>query len=603
MTEVSIVVVTYHTGPALWVCVESVLRQPECVQLIIVDNGNPADVVSRLEALSQSDSRVCYLKQQKNLGFAKACNTGVNKATAEYVLLLNPDCVLPKQALSRSVEELNRRPDVALVGCRLIDPDGTEQRGSRRNIMTLRNSVMDAIGLSRLLPVHERLNIHTEPMPDQPHEVAAISGAYLFSRTRDYLALGGLDEGYFLHMEDMDFCKRIRDVAKKIVCIPDVNVIHFRSSSDASDAFVEWQKTKGFIRYFSKHFRTHYLPGLLPLFYLGIVLRYALMQLFGLVRPLANPDAYHDRQMRRSIALQHYLFKEPLHESLKDKHFLITGASSQIGLCLIGLLLASGSKVMAFSRETPSPLLHPHLTWRQFDLGLKSFAEEEAVSMTLIHTAPIWLLPAQIERLAQLGIRRVVAFSSTSIIGKQESNDPHEQETVAALKVAEESLAMQCVAHQISYTILRPTMVYGVGLDANVTRIARTIARYGMFPIYGAAQGKRQPVHAEDLAKAALQCASHPKTVNKTYTCSGGSIVTYRQMIEQIATALGKPVRLVRIPLMRPLLNLLGKLYGASHINGEMATRMNRDLMFDFQDAFIDFGYEPRLFQVTTDML
>jgi GT2 family glycosyltransferase/nucleoside-diphosphate-sugar epimerase len=603
MTGISVVVVTYRTGPALWLCLDSVLKQSDCSELIVVSNGNPKDVLARIEDLKSRDSRVRLIVQGKNTGFSKACNAGARVATGEYILLLNPDCILPANALKRGVDELSMRPQAALAGCRLVDVDGTEQRGSRRNLMTPLNAIADALGLSLLLKPDQRLNLHAEAMPDKVHIVPAVSGAYLFCRKRDYLSLGGLDESHFLHMEDMDFCYRIHAAGKNVICIPDIEVIHFRSSSDAPDRFVEWQKTKGFIRYFYRHFKGRYIPGALALFSLGIVARYLLKLILGVLRPFTHPESYRTRDMMRSIVVHGYAQKESLHESLAGKHFLVTGASSQIGLCLIGRLLGSNAHVLAFAHESESPMRHPNLIWRNFDLSQQSFANEEAVSQILIHTAPIWLLPAQIPRLAELGIKRIVAFSSTSVVGKQDSKDPYEIETVAKLKEAEEAIRERCETHQITYTILRPTMVYGVGLDANISRIGRTLARYGMFPIYGEAEGKRMPVHADDLGIAVLQCISHPKTYGKTYVCGGGSVVTYRQMVEKVAQALEVKPRFIRIPLFLAMLNLLGKLYGASHINAEMALRMSRDLVFDQDAAFIDFGYEPRVFHVLSDML
>jgi GT2 family glycosyltransferase len=121
-------------------------------------------------------------------------------------------------------------------------------------------------------------------MPAETHAVPAISGAFMALRRADYARLGGLDEGYFLHVEDLDFCKRVHDAGGTIVCVPSVRVTHALSTSDVSSCFVERCKARGFLRYFRKHFARNTNPLLLWGVYTGILARCALRSARSCVR-------------------------------------------------------------------------------------------------------------------------------------------------------------------------------------------------------------------------------------------------------------------------------------------------------------------------------
>jgi nucleoside-diphosphate-sugar epimerase len=125
-------------------------------------------------------------------------------------------------------------------------------------------------------------------------------------------------------------------------------------------------------------------------------------------------------------------------------------------------------------------------------------------------------------------------------------------------------------------------LIYGSGEDANVSAAARFIARFGFFPLAWNAQGLRQPVHADDLAAAALAALDRPQSIGKFYALPGGETLAYRAMIERIFEALGRRPRFVRIP-------------GLAAVS-DLAKRMARDQAFDIGPAARDLGYAPRRF-------
>jgi nucleoside-diphosphate-sugar epimerase len=297
----------------------------------------------------------------------------------------------------------------------------------------------------------------------------------------------------------------------------------------------------------------------------------------------------------RERLLENIISATPASTVYSGKTLLLTGASGQIGLNVAGLALARGARVIAVCHQTRITYSHPHLTWLNADLTVpKSFFVPPADA--LIHTAPIWLLPDVMLGIVGAGIDRIVAFSSTSVISKRDSANAAELAMVDILAEAEERLSRIAAERDLHLTLLRPTMIYGMGIDANITRMARMIRKFGFVPIYKPASGLRQPVQARDLAEAALAVWGNPTTYGKAYNLGGGQALSYRAMVERLFRHLGKKPFLVPLPFLPYLLDVLNSHYPFMHVNGEIARRMNRDLVFDIGPAAEDFGYRPRGF-------
>ena len=274
---------------------------------------------------------------------------------------------------------------------------------------------------------------------------------------------------------------------------------------------------------------------------------------------------------------------------------LLTGASSQIGLFLIPRLLRDGHQLFAISRR-----------WRNGDDGVQWLLDDVSSPTTswppvdiLIHIAPLRLLPELLPNFLDKGGRRVICFGTTSRYSKAISSDTKEQAFAAEQITAEAKIAELCKAANAAWTVFRPTLIYGAGMDRNVTVIARIIRRFGLFPLFGAASGRRQPVHADDLAAACVAVLAEPKAFNVAYDLGGGETLTYRQMVERIFAAEERTPRFVPVPLaaFRAAMWCVSRIPRFKDFNAEMARRMNEDLVFDFSAAVRDFGFAPRTFQ------
>ena len=272
---------------------------------------------------------------------------------------------------------------------------------------------------------------------------------------------------------------------------------------------------------------------------------------------------------------------------------LVLGATSLIGRFALPCLAAKGRAVIAVSRSPGSD--GPGLRWAQADLRAPDLTLPQAEAA--LSLSPIWLLPDALPALKRAGVLRLVAFSSTSRFTKADSAEADERDVARRLAEGEAAVAAFCEAEGIAWTVLRPTLIYAEGHDANVSRLARLIARFGVFPLAGAGAGRRQPVHAADLASVAVAALGRPQSVNAGYDLPGGETLTYRAMVVRIFHGLGRRPRIVTVP---PSLWRLGLRLARSRlpgVNAAMGARMDADLVFDSGPAARDLGWSPRPFR------
>ncbi len=229
------------------------LADPAVGQVVLVDNGNDAETQAELARRAAAVPTLTVLTGHGNIGFAAGCNRGARAATGRFLLLLNPDCLIEPGSLGALLAAIGdpRSPWIATM--RVLDERGAEQRGSRRNPGTPGQCLVEALRLDRLLPL-TRLNLNDAPLPPGPTVVPAISGAFMLMARATYDALGGMDEGYFLHVEDLDFCRRLADRGGVAYFVPSLRCVHVKGTSRASALAVERHKLAGFRRFFATHF-------------------------------------------------------------------------------------------------------------------------------------------------------------------------------------------------------------------------------------------------------------------------------------------------------------------------------------------------------------
>jgi nucleoside-diphosphate-sugar epimerase len=242
----------------------------------------------------------------------------------------------------------------------------------------------------------------------------------------------------------------------------------------------------------------------------------------------------------------------------------------------------------------PAPILYECRNERFVDWFRGDLEKPETLTFpsftTLYCTADAVLLADALPRMFNPSLRRVVAFSSTSVTTKQDTEVAAERETIRKLADAERRIAAACERHNVGWTILRPTLIHAEGRDTNITPLSRLIRRFGFTPLVGGAPGLRQPVHAEDLAIGAIAA------VNNIYALPGGETLAYREMIGRIFDGMRLPRRTISVPplLWRAGFMLAKPLFPGANV--AMGTRMMKDMTFDSTPAVQDFGWNPRKF-------
>lgn len=271
----------------------------------------------------------------------------------------------------------------------------------------------------------------------------------------------------------------------------------------------------------------------------------------------------------------------------------VLGATSFVGKSLLPLLTSSGCEVSAYSRQ---PVQHDagNVKWFQLDASPSTI---QAEINSWICVAPIWVLSGYLPWLKSMGAQRVVVLSSTSRFTKTGSSSVSEQALAKSIADSEQLLIEWAEANGITWIILRPTLIYGLGLDKNVGEIARFIRRFSFFPLFGKGRGLRQPVHVQDVAGACVAALRGPIS-NRAYNISGGEKLTYREMVARVFKALGRTPRMLPVPLaaFRLAVAMLRLLPRFRKWTPAMAERMNQDMVFDHTEAAKDLGFNPRPF-------
>ena len=279
---------------------------------------------------------------------------------------------------------------------------------------------------------------------------------------------------------------------------------------------------------------------------------------------------------------------------------LVFGASGQIGEALLARLDARDWQVFAVSRISRPP--SSNVQWLPGGFaGIEGLPGSVDV---IFSTGPLDGF-AQWYARGLVATPRVVAFGSTSLDTKQTSGDAYERDIVARLQAAEKIVFDTASANGAAATLLRPTLVYGAGRDQTLARIAAMARRLRFFVLPHGATGKRQPVHVDDLAAAAVAVVDVPATHARAYALPGGETLAYRDMVARTLAALDSPARLWTFPMpvfraMLSLARLAGVMRG---LTDEAVARMREDLVFDATPAQRDFGYAPRPFELDAKAL
>lgn len=273
---------------------------------------------------------------------------------------------------------------------------------------------------------------------------------------------------------------------------------------------------------------------------------------------------------------------------------LVTGGTGFTGSRLIPLLLKNGIQVRALVRPTSDRSLLSALTveWATGDLAdTESFTAALRGVDALVNIASLGFGHAEsiVRAAKEAGVRRGLFISTTAIFTQLNAGSK-------SIRLAAEE-AIQ--ASGLEYTILRPTMIYGSPRDRNMWRLIRLLRITPIMPIFGDGESLQQPIFVDDVSQAVLLALQNDVTIHKSYNIAGKDPLTYNQVIDTVASALGKRVWKLRLPYM-PIVRALQfteRMRLRLPIKAEQVLRLNEDKSFSYEDAKRDFGFTPRSFE------
>ncbi len=238
--KIRIIIVNYCAVEMTERCVGSIVDHGIAppAQITIVDNCSPDGSFARLQRLHAS---VDVVAASANRGFGAGLNLGARRSDSDYILALNPDTYFETDTLGPVLEFLDREQDVGIVGLDLVNPDGTRQFSARRFYSLLDVVARRVALLGRILRGHVSGHLMVQSWTAAlPFDADWVMGTGMVIRRDVFEALGGMDERYFLYMEDVDLCARTWKAGKRVVGLPTCYLIHAHQRSSARNPF-GWQ--------------------------------------------------------------------------------------------------------------------------------------------------------------------------------------------------------------------------------------------------------------------------------------------------------------------------------------------------------------------------
>ncbi|MGH8618835.1 MAG: glycosyltransferase family 2 protein [Burkholderiales bacterium] len=233
------VIVNYRTPDLTLKCVASILRMDvaAAADIVVVENASPDASAERLAR--ELPPGVRLVVSDRNGGFGAGVNIGGTASDREFVLILNPDTYFEDRSLDQALAVFDREPDVGVVGLNLVYPGGERQHSARRFY-----SLLDVIGrrlpIGRFWPIKPRLDRHlmvSAWASGAPFEAEWVMGTGFLIRRELFARLGGMDEAYFLYMEDVDLCARVWQAGFRVVCVPAAKLVHDHQRGSAAGPF------------------------------------------------------------------------------------------------------------------------------------------------------------------------------------------------------------------------------------------------------------------------------------------------------------------------------------------------------------------------------
>ncbi|MBT7672531.1 MAG: glycosyltransferase [Proteobacteria bacterium] len=593
MNNLSIIIVNYNSGSILETLVDYLLQTLTMAEVILVDNNSldrSADFATKLNG-------VHLISQPRNIGFGSAANIGAAAADRPLLLFLNPDCFPNSDAISEMAKVLESDNNAGLCGARLLDFNGKEQLGGRRRDPTFSLVIGKAFRQITRIDHIPSFDLNRDPVPNLPASVEAVSGACMMTTKKIHSDLAGFDEKFFLHFEDLDYCRRVRQLGYRVLFVPAAGVFHYQGVSGGSSALsIGRAKVNSFRRYASK-----YALFPLPLITLVDKTLERFLDLMGRFSGVLRLTKHQFSTQKQSLSRSAKVLTG------RRSVVLILGARSDIGESLCARLNALKIDNVCMTRRPELFGSFRHTIPASPDF-FKDHASVNRIQVSaVISLCPIWELERFSAFLGSAGLRQAPWFclSSSSVITKQ-SEQTLGRKGVAQKLVTGENWVVDFRAPQASpTTILRPTLIYGGRRNRNINYLKKIGSILPFCPNLSFATGLRNPVHCDDISEWIIRSLQREKNQedasdwkSQVIFIQGGRPVTFNSM-QMSAMRTTKDFRKIWIVHKRTLRILI--LVGCwlrllREVPRDFVERLEKDFVFDNNDRIRGFSFRFREF-------
>jgi len=298
----SIIIVNYNTGRLLSNCIGSIRKNCQSLdtEIIVVDNNSLDESV----ALVRKDlSGIEFILNDLNLGFAKANNQALQVARGEFILFLNPDTVILPGALEKTLEFIEKTPDAGIVGCKILNPDGSLQY-SCRSFPSFWNYFFESFFLYKLFPNNRWMGkfYMTDFSYDRVEEVEVVLGAFMMCRKKILDEVGYFDERFFIYSEETDLCYRMKEHQKKVYFYPGAQIIHHgRASASLFPVRMFKQDHKSRFMFMRKHYSTINTIFSTLIIFFGVFLRIVFWSLANFYGFIFNKSSLQNSKVKLKV--------------------------------------------------------------------------------------------------------------------------------------------------------------------------------------------------------------------------------------------------------------------------------------------------------------
>jgi GT2 family glycosyltransferase len=261
--DISIIIVNYNKYELTEKCIDSVilnLKMDLDYEIVVIDNNSQNDSYNVLYRRYKNDKRVKLIKNEKNIGFGGANNLGVDIATGEYILILNPDVIVLDDSIQKMYKRMLQDQEVGLIGCKLLNEDGSLQYSCRR-FMKFNEFLSSRTPLKKFSKKSNIDSLNSKYlMKDYNHvqekNVGWVMGSCMLMRKAEFHKLGGFSKEYFMYFEDVDLCYKVHKYGKKVLYYPQAEMIHLHRQESVRSinklTFIHFKSMLIFYRKFNK---------------------------------------------------------------------------------------------------------------------------------------------------------------------------------------------------------------------------------------------------------------------------------------------------------------------------------------------------------------